>query len=192
MPKEPDPVEDLPSPKSASTGGGKGGFLPAIITILAIPLVMGMMWEFYMMPSLEKLAKKNAGPVDPNAEMVEHVAPAKEEHGKEGKKGEAAAGHGSTYEVKDVVANLSGAMRSRYIKVSFLLEGRAKNFPEQMKEKEAIIRDATLAVLSDMTIQDMEEPGVKNIVRNKIINAIGQALRSNAVENLYFSEFVVQ
>lgn len=189
MAKEPDAVEDLPSPKAIGTGGAKSGIVPAVITVILIPLVMTLMWEFYMMPSLEKLASANGGEVaiEESAKAAEHA----EEKGGHGESAQA-EGPASTYEVKDVVANLSGAMRSRYIKVSFLLEGKGTTFGELMKENEAKIRDATLAVLSDLTIQDMEEPGIKNIVRNSIINAIGQAIRSNAVENLYFSEFVVQ
>jgi len=148
---------------------------------------MGVVWELYMLPSLKKLALAQGAPETTEAVAAE-AEPAAED--KAAADDENAAS--SVYEVKDVVANLSGAMRSRYIKVSFTLEGKAQDFPAMMKESEVKIRDATLAVLSDMTIQDMEEPGVKNIVRNRIINAIGQALRSNAVENLYFSEFVVQ
>ncbi|MFA5257878.1 MAG: flagellar basal body-associated FliL family protein [Opitutales bacterium] len=186
MPKEPEAVEDLPAPKTPSTGGGnRSALITAIVTVIAIPLVMVVVWELYMLPSLKKLAAAQGAPETVEAVAEEAAPEAKAEEGEEGVAG-------SVYEIKDVVANLSGAMRSRYIKVSFTMEGKAKDFPAMMKESEAKIRDATLAVLSDMTIQDMEEPGVKNIVRNRIINAIGQALRSNAVENLYFSEFVVQ
>jgi flagellar protein FliL len=201
MAKEPEPVEDLPSPKDAATPdvaakGGKLSTLIPIATILvAIPLVMVLMWEFYMMPSLKKLARQQGGGEPVAAEVAKaeesEAAPAKEEKsGKGGKEGEAAAN--PTFELKDIVANLSGAMRSRYIKVSFTLEGKSPTFPETMKANEAKIRDATLAVLSDLTIQDLEEPGVKNIVRNNIVDAINQALRGSEVQQLYFSEFVVQ
>jgi flagellar FliL protein len=61
-----------------------------------------------------------------------------------------------------------------------------------MEQNRAKVIDATLSVLSNLTLQDLEEPGIKNIVRNQLINQIGQALKSNAVEQLYFSEFVVQ
>ena len=193
MAKEPEPVENLPSPKEeAPSGGSKMSLIVPIVTILAIPLVMVLMWEFYMMPSLKKLAQQPAGEAAPAA--AEAAAPAEEEtaaepeKGEKGKEGESA----STYELKDVVANLSGAMRSRYIKVSFTLEGKSKTFAEKMKTNEAKIRDATLAVLSDLTIQDLEEPGVKNIVRNNIIDSINQSLRGSEVQQLYFSEFVVQ
>jgi len=190
MAKEPEQVEDLPSPKEiAGAKGGKSSMLAPIITILAIPLVMVLMWEFYMMPSLKKLAKAQSGETA-TEEVASTVEGASHSGGEEAKGGESA--ESSTYELKDVVANLSGAMRSRYIKVSFTLEGKAKGFSEEMKSNEAKIRDATLAVLSDLSIQDLEEPGMKNIVRNNIIDSINQALRSSAVEQLYFSEFVVQ
>jgi len=191
MAKEPEPVEDLPSPKEAtppSPSSGKGGIITAVATVAAIPLVMIVTWEFYMMPSLKRLAKEQASPA-PAAEVAEALAPeAKPEAAPKAE----APGEGSTYELKDVVANLSGAVRSRYIKVSFTLEGKAKNFPELMKTNEAKIRDATLAVLSDLTIQDLEEPGVKNVVRGNILQALNQALRGSVVDQLYFSEFVVQ
>jgi flagellar FliL protein len=190
MAKEPEQVEDLPSPKDAAApAGGKSSILIPIVTILAVPLVMVLMWEFYMMPSLKKLAKQGSAPIEEVQQEQVEAAPAAE--GKEkSAKGEHA--EGLTYEIKDIVANLSGAMRSRYIKVSFTLEGKSKTFPETMKANEAKIRDATLAVLSDLTIQDLEEPGVKNIVRNNIIDAINQAMRGSEVQQLYFSEFVVQ
>jgi flagellar FliL protein len=201
MAKEPEPVEDLPAPKDkdaaaaadSAKGGGKSSILIPIVTILAVPLVMVLTWELYMMPSLKKLAKGNvAAPTQEEvvkAEESEAAAPAKDE--KSGKKGGEAVSS-STFELKDIVANLSGAMRSRYIKVSFTLEGKSKTFTEDMKSNEAKIRDATLAVLSDLTIQDLEEPGVKNIVRNNIIDSINQALHGSEVQQLYFSEFVVQ
>jgi flagellar protein FliL len=204
MAKEPEPAEDLPAPKEAAvetpSTGGKMSIIISIVTILAIPLLMILTWEVYMMPSLKKLAKAQPAPTVATAGAADatasaDAAPAKEPEVKtdapKAREGDAAAAEG-TYELKDVVANLSGAMRSRYIKVSFTLEGKDKNFPELMKTNDAKIRDATLAVLSDLTIQDLEEPGVKNILRNNILTSINQALRSSAVEQLYFSEFVVQ
>jgi flagellar protein FliL len=203
MAKEPEPAEDLPAPKEdaatqAKDGGSKTSFIPAIVTILAVPLIMVLTWEVYMMPGLRKLAKEQGAvaevpaegaPVAEEAASHESAAPASSEDKKaKGKEDETV----STYEVKDVVANLSGAMRSRYIKVSFTLEGKGLSFVETIKSNDPKVRDATLAVLSDLTIQDLEEPGVKNIIRNNILTSINSALKSAVVEQLYFSEFVVQ
>jgi flagellar FliL protein len=212
MAKEPEPAEELPAPKEEASsdakaqGGGKSSLIPALITVLAVPLVMILTWEVYMMPGLRKLAKEQAlapaAPVAADAagatasepaetEGEKQTPPAASEDKKDKDKGKD-AGATATYEIKDVVANLSGAMRSRYIKVSFTLEGKGADFSEMIRSNEPKVRDATLAVLSDLTIQDLEEPGVKNIIRNNILVSINTTLKTDAVEQLYFSEFVVQ
>jgi flagellar FliL protein len=161
--------------------------IPVFVTIITIPIIMVLMWEFYMMPSLRRLALEQAGgePAVVEEPVVEEKPAAEGE-------GEAVAGEANRYEFKDIVANLAGAQRSRYIKVSFMIEGKAADFQEMIKTNEPKIRDAVLAVLSELTIQDLDEPGVKNIIRNNIINSIGQALHNNAVEQLYFTDFVIQ
>jgi flagellar FliL protein len=39
---------------------------------------------------------------------------------------------------------------------------------------------------------DLETPGSKNLVRNDLMTNFNQALNSEIVEQIYFSEFVVQ
>ncbi len=174
MAKESD-VEDLP----AAPGEQKklNGLLPIIAIIVLIPLITVGLWEFYMLPSLEKLANQGGSP----AAGVKH-----------GGSGSARTDVAQTYEFNDIVANLSGSLKSRYIKVSFTVEGRTVGFPEHMARNRAKIIDGALAVLSDLSLQDLEKPGIKNIVRNDLLNTFGQTLQSDIVEQLYFSEFVVQ
>ena len=184
MAKQQDNVENLPTPPAGGPApAAKANLLPVIIVVLAIPLITIGLWEFVMMPEIKKMALEHGGSLGER-----EAAPAKAPPGKGPERGEAVI----TYEVKDIVANLSGSLRSRYIKVSFTLESRQKDFTALMESNRAKIIDATLAVLSDLTLQDLEEPGIKNIVRNDLLNAFGLALKSNAVEQLYFSEFVVQ
>jgi len=47
-------------------------------------------------------------------------------------------------------------------------------------------------VLSSQTLADLEEPGSKNVLREKLITAYNQALGSRVAEQVYFSDFVVQ
>ena len=44
----------------------------------------------------------------------------------------------------------------------------------------------------DGTLADTEEAGAKNIIREKLVNAYNQALGHKVVEQIYFSDFVVQ
>jgi flagellar FliL protein len=52
--------------------------------------------------------------------------------------------------------------------------------------------DVALNVLSALTLTDLEEPGSKNIIREKLIGAFNQALGQKVAEQIYFSDFVVQ
>jgi hypothetical protein len=102
MAKQPDPVENLPAPPGGPAPAAKPSLLPVIIIVLAIPLITIGMWEFVMMPSIEKMVKEHGGGAA--AEGAEEHAEEKKEGGHgEGERGESVL----TYEVKDVVANLS-------------------------------------------------------------------------------------
>jgi flagellar FliL protein len=46
--------------------------------------------------------------------------------------------------------------------------------------------------LSALTLADLEEPGSKNIIREKLVNAYNQALGKKVADQVYFSDFVVQ
>jgi flagellar FliL protein len=47
-------------------------------------------------------------------------------------------------------------------------------------------------VLSSLSLADLEEPGSKNILREKLVQAYNQALGKRVAEQVYFSDFVVQ
>jgi flagellar FliL protein len=47
-------------------------------------------------------------------------------------------------------------------------------------------------VLSSLTLADLEEPGSKNVLREKLVAAYNQALGRRVVEQVYFSDFVIQ
>jgi flagellar FliL protein len=52
--------------------------------------------------------------------------------------------------------------------------------------------DVTLNVLSSLTLSDLEEPGSKNIIREKLVMAYNQALGKKIADQIYFSDFVIQ
>jgi len=186
MPKEPEAVEDLPSPSGggSSGGGGGGSLIPVLAIVILIPVITIGLAEFYIFPKV--------------TEIVAAAAPQSEGDGM-GSHGGSSGGHDVTrgevvynVEFNDIVANLRGALKSRYIKVSITVESRVNDFPHMMEVERAKILDATISVLSNLTLQDLEEPGIKNIVRSDLLNAYGSALHGNIIDNLYFSEFVVQ
>jgi flagellar basal body-associated protein FliL len=52
--------------------------------------------------------------------------------------------------------------------------------------------DLTISILSAKSLVDLEVPGAKNLLRHDLLESFNQNLKSNVIEQLYFSEFVIQ
>ena len=188
-----------PAPEAAPKGGGIGAMLPAIIAIVLAPAVSFAVAEFVLLPRLQaKLGKAAAQPAahgeasaDAHAEEPAAEEPAAEEGGHGGGHGEA-KGDGN-YEFTNVVVNLAGTMGTRYLKTSFVVTGvKGKPTKAAFEAQKAKLTDITLSVLSALTLVELEQPGAKNLLREKLVGAYNQALGKRVVEQVYFSDFVVQ
>ena len=143
-----------------------------------------------MLPQLEKRLGA-AGGASVTASAPPAPAPVVEK-GK-GKKGETVVPVvPNAYEFSNVIVNLAGTMGTRYLKTTFLVTGSDQKLNETFIGNKAKLVDITLNVLSSLTLAEIEEAGAKNIIREKLVDAYNQALGRKVVEQIYFSDFVVQ
>jgi len=177
-----DAIEELPAVEAGSKGGSRGNpWMPVIAIVVLLPLTTFIMSEYLLIPRMKSAL---------NISDLRAAGEDKEHHGKEGEKGLQAPVY--TYKFKNIVANLSGALKSRYVKVSFILEGSHPEFENIISVNEIRLVDTTLGILSSLSLADLEEPGVKNILRNDLIAAFSTTLDADIIEQLFFSELVVQ
>jgi flagellar protein FliL len=172
------------APATPAPRSGIAAWLPAIAVVLLAPAVTWATVEFVLIPRLQK---QLSAPV-PETAAAEPAAGG-HGHGKGGKEGKDNAA--PNYEFQNIVVNLNGTMGTRYLKTSFLVTGEAgiKAAFETNKPK---LTDVTLNVLSSLTLADLEEPGAKNVIREKLVGAYNQALGRKVAEQVYFSDFVIQ
>jgi flagellar FliL protein len=83
-------------------------------------------------------------------------------------------------------------MGTRYLKTSFVVTGADPNIKAVFEASLPRLTDVTLNVLSSLTLADIEEPGAKNVIREKLVAAYNQALGRKVADQVYFSDFVVQ
>lgn len=177
----------------AKKGGAIKQWIPAIAALILAPALSFAVAEYVLLPRMVK--KLSAVKVGETAE--EHEAPAaegKEEgkgHGEKGKEGKE-SGNPATYEFQNLVVNLAGTMGTRYLKTSFIVTGADSKMKETFEAQKAKLTDITLNVLSSLSLADLEEPGAKNVLREKLVLAYNQALGKKIAEQVYFSDFVVQ
>lgn len=171
---------------------GLKAWLPVVLAVLAAPAACWAVAEYVLLPRLEqKLAAAQAAgglPAEAAAPKAADKGEKKKGHGKE-----EAGSTGDTYEFTNVVVNLSGTMGTRYLKTSFVITGvKPDTIKAAFEENKAKLTDVTLGVLSSLSLADLEEPGAKNVLREKLVTAYNQALGSRIAEQVYFSDFVVQ
>ena len=183
------------APASAAPAGKSllGTLLPVVLVVVLAPAVSWLVMQYVMLPQLEKRlgAASGAPAATQEPSPAPAPAPAKGAHG--AKKGETAVVSApNTYEFSNVIVNLAGTMGTRYLKTTFLVTGSDQKLNDTFVANKAKLVDITLNVLSSLTLAELEEAGAKNIIREKLVNAYNQALGHKVVEQIYFSDFVVQ
>jgi len=171
----------IATPGAGSSGGIKA-WIPAIAAILLAPAFTWALVQFVLVPHFRK---QLAEPVPAQGA----VRAGGKEGGKAGKDGTDGAPH---YEFQNVIVNLAGTMGTRYLKTSFLVTGGDPDIAAIFEENKARLTDVTLNVLSSLSLADLEEPGSKNVLREKLITAYNQTLGKKVADQVYFSDFVVQ
>lgn len=178
-------IQEIPADgATAVEGGGGNPWVPVIAVIVMLPVLSFAMTQFVLIPKIKAAVGADAAA----APAEEH---AKGENGDGRAEGEGAAAM-IQYPFDDIVANLSGSMQSRYVKVSFTAEGNDPEFEALMEKNKVKIVDITLGVLNSLSMKDLEQPGIKNIVRNDLLSAFHTLMKKKVIHQIYFTAFVVQ
>jgi flagellar FliL protein len=174
------------APAAAEKKKGIAAFLPLVLSCVLAPAATWAVAEFVLLPRLKAQlvvpAASSDGTVAATPPAAAHAAPA----------GKGAPEAAASYEFSNVVVNLAGTMGTRYLKTTFLVTGADPAIKSVFEGQKPRLTDVTLNVLSSLTLADLEEPGARNIIREKLVLSYNQALGRKVAEQVYFSDFVVQ
>lgn len=171
-----------PAPAPLPAPGPKWlGWAVAAAAVVLAPALSWVVADYVLLPRLEK---RLAAPIPADAAP----APAAETSGSDAKAKPAPP----SYQFNNVVVNLAGTMGTRYLKTSFIVTGSDAGLANIFEGDKARLTDVTLNVLSSLTLADLEEPGSKNVLREKLVAAYNQTLGRKVADQVYFSDFVVQ
>jgi flagellar FliL protein len=187
--KPPAAEKEAHAPSPAASRFNVLALVPALMAVVLAPAASWAVAEFVLLPRLQK---KLAAP--PPAEAAAAATPAAASEGGENKAhgGKECGAANAVYEFPNVVVNLAGTMGTRYLKTTFVVTGADANIKSAFEANKARLTDITLSVLSSLTLADLEEPGAKNVLREKLVSAYNQALGHRVADQVYFSDFVIQ
>ena len=102
------------------------------------------------------------------------------------------------FELKDLITNLGGPVKARYIDIQLKMEGLAGDFEKILEQNEHRIRDKALTILGNYTYEDAQLDGFQERVRIDLKKGFSSVLRkyrdgeSDLIRQIYFTQFVIQ
>jgi flagellar protein FliL len=192
--KKPDAA--APAPEKADTPAtpdppkkksGLAGWLPLVITVVAMPALAYATTCFVLLPKLKKGLEA--------APATETHAPTEEAkgHGKAEGGGKNARGKiRSTVALNKMIVNVAGTMGTRYLLASITLAGATPDFKSRIEESNDQLLDLATSTLSTKTIPDLEKPGARNEIRTELLAALNHALGDNLIQEIFITELAIQ
>ncbi len=152
-----------------------------IVVLLIVLLVGGGLAAFFLMGSNDEAMSQ--------PQQNTKSAPTKR---KVGKRSSDYLTIGPMYPMSQFVVNLLSEGGSKYLKVSLDIELSSQELSAEMDMKKALIRDIIIRTLSSKTFEEVSTIKGKDRLKDEIVNSINEVLADGQVNNIFFTDFVVQ
>jgi flagellar FliL protein len=172
--------------EAAPARGGKKMVLIAVLVVGA--LVGGGAGAVFAGPMLADMI---LGPADAAAAEAH---PAEAEHGKE-EKGGHGGGHeagAATYLVENLVLNPAQSGGTRFLMASVSLDLADPAAAEELKGRDAQVRDALLTVLGHKTVEQLTDITARDSLKVELHTAVSKLFPEGTVSGIYLPQFVIQ
>ena len=169
----------------APTGPAKkssNALVPILVVIFLVPALCYAVMEFMIIPKLK-------GSVGGGGDHAEPAAQAKAKGNSHG--GVKAPGE-HTVEFGATVVNLAGSGNSRYLRTNFVIASSDKEIQKLIEENKGSLQDAAITVLSTQSLDALDGANGREVVRKGIIRKFNDLLGAEVIDQIYFTEFIVQ
>lgn len=95
-------------------------------------------------------------------------------------------------EVETFLVNLSDPGGKRYLKLTMKVRLSGKELQEEFVSRTFEIRDAIIMLLSSKEFQEIAKPEDKATLKQEIIFQLNRLVKKGQVQDIYFTEFLVQ
>lgn len=99
---------------------------------------------------------------------------------------------GPLYALDTMIVNLSDHGGKRYLRVTMALELSDPDVQATIESRLPQVRDAILMILPTKTYDDISTTDGKIALRQEVMEKINGLITKGRVDNIYFTEFVVQ
>jgi flagellar FliL protein len=99
---------------------------------------------------------------------------------------------GPIYPMDQYIVNLYNEGSSRYLKTTINFELSLEELSAEMDTKKPLIRDIVIKTLSAKTYEEISTIRGKENLKDEIVSKVNQVLTDGQVNNVFFTDFVIQ
>jgi len=172
-------IDELPDSQDTPAKSG-GNLLPVLLALILAPAISAGA-TYFIISALKP--EKTEKPVITEGGQPLDIEPSGDE---------------KFYELKDLITNLGGPVKARYVDVELKMEGLAGDFEKLLEQNEHRLRDKALTILGNYTYEDAQIDGFQERVRVDLKKGFAGVLRkyrdgeSDLIRQIYFTQFVIQ
>ena len=191
--------EKVADPKAAKPPGLMGALVPA----LAVGLVLGgvgFALAYFVLPSRLQAAAPPAAaalPAGTNAAAASATDPAAPsataEKTSRSAAEVAATGNKSVtkFTIEEVTVNIADTRGNRFVRAGVYFEAEPAVL-EELEANRARMVDTLGQVLSTKTLDELTSPNIRGNLRQELLGIINPTLQAGRVDNIYFTDLLVQ
>ncbi|MDJ0721326.1 MAG: flagellar basal body-associated FliL family protein [Desulfobacterales bacterium] len=99
---------------------------------------------------------------------------------------------GAMFPLDTFIVNLADEKSKRYLRVTMQIELKAGETVDIIEQRLVQVRDIILMILPAKRFQEIRTADGKTLLRQEIMTRLNALLRKDVINNIYFTEFVVQ
>lgn len=191
-----DQAKDAAEQKSAKSGG----LMPALISSLVMAVILGgvgFALAYFVVPGRLQAATAAATPATPavaaGKSPADPAAPVVDEKTERSSAEAASQGNRvvTKFTIEEVTVNIADTRGNRFVRAGVYFEA-APPVLEELEANRARMVDTLGQVLSTKTLDDLTSPNIRGNLRQELLGIINPTLKEGRVDNIYFTDLLVQ
>jgi flagellar FliL protein len=163
--------------------------MPTLIVAVVVAVILGgigFVLAYFVLPSQMAAAMVQAKPGDTTTPVTtEHPARSPAEVAAQGGKPV------TRFTIEEITVNIAETRGSRYVRAGVYFEADGPVL-EELEANRARIVDTLGQILSTKTLDDLTSPSIRGTLRQELLGIINPTLKSGRVDNVYFTDLLVQ
>lgn len=174
----PDQIEEVEENDGSESKGGSRlvRLLLMILPVIFIPAALGGFLAYSQFVSLAQAAVSNGVNVGFAAEAS----------------GEEPIQYGQFATINDLLINPRDSGGKRFLVLSLGVETKSSEVIVELGEKEIVIRDAILQLLSEHTADELASIALRESLKEQVVVRLNTVLQKGKIDRLYFTQYLLQ